>query len=35
MMTHRDDPMEDEEPHLTEMIRQAETRHEDDGYWED
>lgn len=26
---------EDDEPHLTEMTRQAETREADDGYWGD
>lgn len=25
----------DEEPHLTEMDRQAETRQDNDGYWGD
>lgn len=29
------DEVLDEEPHLTEMTRQAETRQADDGYWGD
>lgn len=30
-----EDQFEDEEPHLTEMDRQTETREADDGYWGD
>lgn len=29
-----DEEIIDEEPHLTEMDRQAETREADDGYWD-
>lgn len=39
MKTNKSNPADveeiiDEEPHLTEMDRQAETREADDGYWD-
>ena len=41
MKTNRENPVDidaeeiiDEEPHLTEMDHQAETREADDGYWD-